>query len=139
MMKKLSRRHALNLITSGAVGAALPQFGCGEDTGGEPETSRPPNIIYVMADDLGWAELGCYGNRFNETPHLDRLASQGMRFTDTYAAAPVCSPMRAGLMTGQYPARVGITDYPASVSAVGCAPTNAAAGSSSRRADPSPP
>ena len=70
-----------------------------------------PNVIFVLADDLGWAELGCYGNTFNETPHLDRLAEQGMRFTNAYAAAPVCSPFRASLMTGQYPARVGITDY----------------------------
>jgi len=70
-----------------------------------------PNIIFILADDLGWAELGCYGNRFNETPNLDRLAEKGMRFTDAYAAAPVCSPMRASLMTGQYPARVGITSH----------------------------
>ena len=72
---------------------------------------RKPNIVFILADDLGWAELGCYGNTFNETPNLDMLAKQGMRFTDAYAAAPVCSPYRAALMTGQYPARVGITDY----------------------------
>ena len=72
---------------------------------------RKPNIIFILADDLGWAELGAYGNTFNETPNLDRLAREGMRFTDAYAAAPVCSPMRASFMTGQYPARVGITDY----------------------------
>ncbi len=72
---------------------------------------EPPNIIFVLADDLGWAELGCYGNTFNETPHLDRLASKGMRFTQAYAAAPVCSPYRAAFLTGQYPARIGISDY----------------------------
>ena len=72
---------------------------------------RPPNIIFVLADDLGWSEPGCYGNGFNETPHLDRLAQQGMRFTQAYAAAPVCSPYRAALLTGQHPARVGIIDY----------------------------
>jgi arylsulfatase A len=72
---------------------------------------RPPNIVFVLADDLGWAELGCYGNGFNETPHLDRLARGGMRFTDAYAAAPVCSPYRAALLTGQHPARIGILDY----------------------------
>lgn len=70
-----------------------------------------PNVIIILADDLGWAELGCYGNTFNETPHLDRLAQQGMRFTDAYAPAPVCSPTRASLLTGQHPARVGILDY----------------------------
>lgn len=70
-----------------------------------------PNIIFVLADDLGWAKLGCYGNDFNETPNLDRLADQGMRFNQAYAAAPVCSPYRAALLTGQTPARLGITDY----------------------------
>jgi len=69
------------------------------------------NIVFVLADDLGWSELGCYGNRLNETPNLERLAREGMRFTDAYAAAPVCSPFRASLMAGQWPARVGITDY----------------------------
>ena len=70
-----------------------------------------PNIIFVLADDLGWAELGCYGNTFHETPHLDQLAKEGVRFTHAYAAAPVCSPYRAALLTGQHPARVGILDY----------------------------
>lgn len=70
-----------------------------------------PNIVFVLADDLGWAEPACYGNDFNETPHLDRLAEEGMRFTHAYAAAPVCSPYRAALLTGQAPARVGILDY----------------------------
>ena len=70
-----------------------------------------PNIVFVLADDLGWSELGCYGNGFNETPHLDRLALDGMRFTQAYAAAPVCSPYRAALLTGQAPARIGILDY----------------------------
>ena len=70
-----------------------------------------PNVVFVLADDLGWAELGCYGNGFNETPNLDRLAQEGMRFTHAYAAAPVCSPYRAALLTGQHPARVGILDY----------------------------
>lgn len=69
------------------------------------------NFIYILADDLGYSELGCYGNTFNETPELDKMAKEGMRFTHFYAAAPVCSPYRAALMTGQYPARLGITDY----------------------------
>ena len=60
---------------------------------------------------LGWTELGCYGNTFNETPHLDRLAREGMRLPQAYAAAPVCSPYRTALLTGQYPARVGLIDY----------------------------
>lgn len=70
-----------------------------------------PNIILILADDLGWGELSCYGNTYNETPNLDMLASQGLKFTQAYAAAPLCSPTRASLMTGQYPARIGITDF----------------------------
>lgn len=72
---------------------------------------QAPNVVFVLADDLGWSEIGCYGNTFNETPNLDRLATEGMRFTAAYAAAPVCSPYRAALLTGQHPARVGIIDY----------------------------
>ncbi len=70
-----------------------------------------PNIILILLDDYGWRDTGCYGSTFYETPHLDRLAAEGMRFTDAYAACPVCSPTRASLMTGKYPARVGVTDW----------------------------
>jgi len=70
----------------------------------------PPNIVVILADDLGWADLGCYGNAFNETPNLDRLAQQGMRFTQFYAG-PVCSPTRANLQSGQDQARFGITQH----------------------------
>src|SRR5690606_20593707 len=73
--------------------------------------SQKPNIVFIMADDLGFGELGVYGNTFNETPNLDKLASEGMRFKQAYAAAPVCSPTRGSIMTGQYPARVRITDF----------------------------
>lgn len=69
-----------------------------------------PNVILILADDLGWADLGCYGNTFNETPHLDRLAREGMRFTQFYAG-PVCSPTRANLQSGQDQARFGITQH----------------------------
>ena len=71
----------------------------------------PPNVVVFLADDLGQRDLGCYGSTFYETPHLDRLAREGALFTDAYAACPVCSPTRASLMTGQWPQRVGITDY----------------------------
>ena len=70
-----------------------------------------PNIVFILLDDLGWVDVGCYGSGFYETPNLDKLARQGMRFTDAYAACPVCSPTRASIMSGQYPARVGITNY----------------------------
>ena len=72
---------------------------------------RPPNIVFFLADDLGWRDAGCYGSTFYETPNIDRLAKQGMRFTNAYAACPVCSPTRASIMTGKYPARLGTTDY----------------------------
>lgn len=72
---------------------------------------RKPNIIFILADDLGWNELGCYGNTFNETPNIDQMANEGMQFKQAYAAAPVCSPYRASFLTGQFPARVGILDY----------------------------
>jgi arylsulfatase A-like enzyme len=72
---------------------------------------RRPNIVFVLIDDLGWRDLSCYGSPFYETPHLDRIAAEGLRFTDAYAACPVCSPSRASLLTGKYPARLGVTNY----------------------------
>lgn len=69
-----------------------------------------PNIVIILADDLGWADLACYGNQYNESPHLDRLASEGVRFTQFYAG-PVCSPTRANLQSGQDQARFGITQH----------------------------
>lgn len=75
------------------------------------QKTTQPNIIFIMADDLGSAELGCYGNTFNETPNLDKLAGEGAKFTQAYTAAPICSPSRAAIMTGQYPARIRITDF----------------------------
>ncbi|MCI0745053.1 MAG: sulfatase [Verrucomicrobia subdivision 3 bacterium] len=71
---------------------------------------RPPNIVLILADDLGWADLGCQGSPFYQTPHLDELAADGMRFTTAYAA-PVCSPTRASVMTGKHPARLRLTDW----------------------------
>ncbi len=70
-----------------------------------------PNIILVLVDDLGWSDVGCYGSSFYETPHIDTLARDGVRFADAYAAAPVCSPTRASILTGKYPATIGITDW----------------------------
>jgi arylsulfatase A-like enzyme len=72
---------------------------------------KPPNVILIVADDLGWADLGCYGSKYHHTPALDRLARDGMWFTQAYAACPVCSPTRAALMTGKYPARLHLTDW----------------------------
>jgi arylsulfatase A len=69
------------------------------------------NIIFILVDDLGWTDLGCQGSKFHETPNIDRLAREGMRFRQAYSACTVCSPTRASLMTGKYPARLHITDW----------------------------
>jgi arylsulfatase A-like enzyme len=69
------------------------------------------NVIVILLDDFGYADLGCYGSKFYETPNIDRLARQGIRFTDAYAACPVSSPTRASIMTGKYPVKTGITDW----------------------------
>ena len=73
--------------------------------------SRPPNILFILADDLGVNDLGVYGRREHRTPHLDRLAAEGLRFTTAYVASPICSPSRAALMTGRTPARLHLTTY----------------------------
>jgi arylsulfatase A len=72
---------------------------------------KPPNVVLVLVDDLGWMDLGCQGSTFYETPHIDRLAAQGMRFTNGYAACAVCSPTRAAVQTGRYPSRLFVTDW----------------------------
>jgi arylsulfatase A len=70
-----------------------------------------PNVILILADDFGWTDLACYGSDFYETPQIDRLARDGMKFTQAYSACTVCSPTRAALLTGKYPARLHITDW----------------------------
>ncbi len=72
---------------------------------------KPPNIIFVVVDDLGWKDVGFMGSKFYDTPNIDQLASDGMVFTNAYAACAVCSPTRASILTGRYPARIGITDW----------------------------
>jgi arylsulfatase A-like enzyme len=78
---------------------------------GSCDSNRNPNIVFILVDDLGWKDLGCYGSEFYETPNLDKLARQAVRFTNAYAASPVCSPTRAAIMTGKHPVRVNITDW----------------------------
>lgn len=101
-------KHLLTLITSLLL-VPVTEVLAGDafKTDGE---SRP-NIVVIMADDLGWMDLRCYGNEQLETPVLDRLAADGMRFTNAYAASPVCTPTRAAMMTGQSPARLRITNH----------------------------
>jgi len=71
--------------------------------------NRPPNFVFILVDDMGWIDSGAYGSRFYETPHIDRLAARGMLFTEAYSANPLCSPTRASILTGKYPARLGLT------------------------------
>ncbi len=73
--------------------------------------SNHPNVIFILADDLGWTDPGCYGSKFYETPNIDQLAKEGILFTNGYAACPVSSPTRASFQTGKYPARIGMTDF----------------------------
>ena len=72
-------------------------------------TGTPPNIIYILTDDLGYGDLGCYGGRAVKTPNIDQLAEEGTRFTDFYVCSALCSPSRAGFLTGRYPHRTGVT------------------------------
>jgi len=69
------------------------------------------NVILILADDLGWKDLGCYGSDLYRSPNIDKLARDGMKFTQAYSACTVCSPTRAAIMTGKYPARLHITDW----------------------------
>ena len=90
-------------------GQPEPDAGAGDR--GRPTAGRPPNVILVLVDDLGWRDLSCQGGLLLETPHIDRLATAGMRFLNGYSACTVCSPTRAALLTGQYPARLHLTDW----------------------------
>jgi arylsulfatase len=92
----MDRRAFLSTISTMAAVGAL--------TG---KTTRPPNVVFIYCDDLGYGDLGCYGST-NRTPHIDRLGAEGARFTQFYSANPVCSPSRAALLTGRYPTRVGV-------------------------------
>ena len=99
----ISRRDFLK--HSGLAIAGLGLAGCASRAGGK-QNDKPLNIIHILIDDLGYADLGCYGNEFCETPNIDRLASQGLKFTSGYSASAICSPARASFMTGKTPARL---------------------------------
>ena len=75
------------------------------------EQEQPPNIVFFLVDDLGWSDVACYGSELYETPNIDKLAAEGVRFTSAYAACHVCSPTRASILTGKYPGRTGVTDW----------------------------
>jgi arylsulfatase A-like enzyme len=110
MPRRVTRREFVSTaltgaaITSGALaGAAIA--GAGDSAVGP---ARPPNILFILADDLGYGDLSCYGRPDYQTPHLDRLADQGVRFVNAYSASPVCTPTRCAFITGRYPARTRV-------------------------------
>lgn len=98
---------ALALVAGGPLQALGPD-GSGPRQAGEQAKSRPPNVVFVLADDLGYGDLGVYGQRLIKTPHIDRLAADGMRFTQFYAGSTVCAPSRAVLMTGRHMGHVSV-------------------------------
>ena len=94
-MNLISRRDFNRLIAAGLASVALPRF-----ASSAPARQRKPNIIFILADDLGYGDLGCYGQKRIKTPNLDQMAREGMRFTQHYAGSTVCAPSRCVLMTG---------------------------------------
>lgn len=101
-----SRRLFLRSALGAAAGMGLARPGASQGS-----RNRKPNVILLLVDDWGWTDLGAYGSGFYQTPHLDKIAREGVRFTNAYASCPVCSPTRASLMTGKVPPRVNITDW----------------------------
>ncbi|MBN2330167.1 MAG: sulfatase [Candidatus Omnitrophica bacterium] len=99
-----SRRSFCRYLAGGAAALAAPM---NLHAGASP--AKPWNFVFILVDDLGWSDLGCYGADLHETPYIDRFASQCTRFSDAYAASPVCTPTRASIMTGKHPARLHMT------------------------------
>jgi arylsulfatase A len=110
-VKMQNRRDFLKTLGLGAAAVCLPGCKINDSTLTADASKKRTNIVLIMIDDLGWMDLHCQGNERLDTPNIDRLASQGIRFTDAYSAAPVCSPTRAAIMTGQSPARLGLTTH----------------------------
>ncbi len=100
-----SRRHLVASLATTMMFSSLPAW---TQEAAVEKGARPPNIVFILADDLGYSDLSCYGSKFYETPNLDKLATQGMRFTNGYSCGPNCSPTRAALLSGQYMPRTGI-------------------------------
>ncbi len=106
----MNRRDFLKGIGLGAAALAV-SGSASSNQQASSRTKKKLNFVFFLIDDLGWTDVGCYGSSFYETPNIDKLASEGMRFTDAYAACPVCSPTRASIVAGKYPARLGITQW----------------------------
>jgi arylsulfatase A len=110
-MAQVNRRDFLKMIGFGTVAAALPGCSFTPRQSESAISGNKPNILIVLCDDLGYGDLSCYGHPHIKTPNLDKLAAEGIKLTDCYAAAPVCSPARAGMLTGRTPHRCGIYDW----------------------------
>jgi len=122
MNRHVTRRGLLKAAGLGAACAAAGAPGCGALAGGslraaavrgpaaamDGPAGRPPNFVVILCDNLGYGDVGCYGSTKHRTPHVDRLAAEGMRLTSFYATSGVCTPSRASLMTGCYPRRVNL-------------------------------
>src|SRR5262245_6007764 len=100
-MGRMNRRDFLR------IGAAMPLLG--------QARKRPPNIVWIMGDDLGYADLGCYGQKYIRTPNIDRIAAEGMRFTNAYSGCTVCAPSRNVLMTGYHGGHITVRSNPGGV------------------------
>ncbi len=98
----MKRRNFIKTFGSGIAASTITNLHA---------ASKKPNFVFFLVDDLGIVDISCYGSTFHETPNIDRLCKSGMKFTDAYAACPVCSPTRAAIMTGKHPVRVNITDW----------------------------
>jgi len=101
-----TKRHLFLLSTV----LALLFAGCSSQEQ-SAESKGPPNVVFFLVDDLGWTDLGAFGSSFYETPHIDQFATEGVKFTNAYAACHVCSPTRSSILTGKYPARNNMTDW----------------------------
>ncbi len=108
---EMKRREFMSTVGKASIGLASS----GILSGLLQQCALPPekkwNLVFILADDLGWNQVGYHRSSYYETPNIDRIAAEGMQFTDAYSAAPICSPTRASLMTGKYPARLHLTDY----------------------------
>ncbi len=107
--QRMNRRSFLGALGAAAGGAVAAGSGLTAFAAGRAK--QPINFVIILVDDMGWTDLACFGSKYYQTPNIDRLAAGGMKFTNGYAACAVCSPTRAAVMTGRYPARLGITDW----------------------------
>lgn len=99
-MSRVIRKLAFRLLFVVASGALLTEVAA--------EERKLPNVIFILMDDMGYSDISCYGAKTVETPNIDRLATEGLRFTDFHTAASICSPSRAAFLTGAYPQRCGL-------------------------------